>query len=679
MFHMKNIDSLKKQIRHHDYLYYVLAQPEISDTEYDKLMKQLEELEKKNPELITPDSPTQRVSGQAVKDFKTVKHSVPMLSLDNTYSADEILEWGKRVKKSIPDDLEYTVEPKIDGVSCTLTYNKGLLTLGATRGDGENGEDITLNIKTIRSIPLALVSLRQLADSSIVHRPSSIVLEVRGEVYIDKTDFQELNKKLASLSEKLFANPRNAAAGSLRQKNPKITGTRKLRFIVHSYGTISGAEKFKTHSEFLKLCEKYGLPTTLKNTKTVNKIEKVLELCKKWETEREKLPYEIDGLVIKVNRLDQQQKLGFTMKSPRWAISYKFPAKQATTKIKNIIVQVGRTGILTPVAELEPVECAGVTISRATLHNFDEIQRLGVKIGDTVLIERAGEVIPKIIKVIPLSGTKRTGTEKKFSIPDKCPVCKQPIVKEKEEEVAWRCINTVCPAQLERGLVHFASREAMDIEGLGDAAVEQLISKKIVSDFADIYYLKKDDFLKLELFKEKKAQNLITAIANSKTRPLSRLLYALGIRNVGEKAAITLAEKFLTIDKLMDATYEDLEKIFEIGPVMADSILKFFKLPATGKLIEKLKKAGLNIKENVKKGPQPLKDKTFVFTGELKQFTRSGAEAKVRELGGNPTSSVSKNTDFVVAGTSPGSKYEKAKKLGVKIISEQEFIKLLLK
>lgn len=665
----QEIEKLKKEIRHHDYLYYVLAQPEISDTEYDKLIKQLKKLEEKNPQLIMPDSPTQRVSGEVVKDFKTVKHSTLMLSLDNTYSADEVIEWDKRVKKAVSDEvLEYVIEPKIDGVSCALTYKNGLLVFGATRGDGESGEDITLNIKTIKSIPLKLLTT--------AHCLLPVLLEVRGEVYIDKNDFQKLNNQLSEKKEQMFANPRNAAAGSLRQKDPKITAERKLKFITHSYGKIEGTEKFKTHFEFLKLCEKLGLPTTLKKVTATKSIDEVVAVCKKWESERENLLYEIDGLVIKINSLAQQQKLGFTMKSPRWAIAYKFPAKQATTKLKNIVVQVGRTGILTPVAELEPVECGGVTIARATLHNFDEIERLGVKIGDTVLIERAGEVIPKIVKVIE---TKRTGKEKRFSIPNKCSVCGEEVVKEKEAEVAWRCINPSCPAQLERGLIHFAKRKAMDIEGFGEAVVEQLVSKKMVSNFADIYSLKKDDLLKLELFKDKKAENLLSAIEKSKNRPLSRLLFGLGIRNVGEKAAIVLAEKFLTLHNLMKATLDDLQKIYEVGPVMAECIVNFFKQPKTKELIEKLKQAGVNMKEEVRRGEfiRSLEGKTFVFTGELKNFSRTEAEAKVRELSGNATSSVSKKTDFVVAGENPGSKYEKAKKVGVKIISEEEFLKMI--
>jgi len=663
----QEIEKLKKEIRHHDYFYYVLAQPKIADYEYDNLMKRLQKLEEQNPQFITDDSPTQRVSGKAVKDFTTVKHSTPMLSLDNTYSSDEIIEWDKRVKKIITNEnYEYVIEPKIDGISCSLIYKNGILIQGATRGDGDNGEDITLNIKTIRSIPLSLLSTS--------YFPLPTLLEVRGEVYIDKTDFQKLNEEILKNGGQPFANPRNAAAGSLRQKNPQITAARKLKFIVHSYGTIPGTEKFKTHFEFLNICEKIGLPTTLKNINVTKKIDEVVELCKKREFDRENISFEIDGLVIKINSLEHQEKLGFTMKSPRWAIAYKFPPKQATTKIKNIVVQVGRTGILTPVAELEPVECGGVKIARATLHNFDEVERLGVKIADTVLIERAGEVIPKIIKVIE---SKRTGKEKKFSIPNRCPVCNQPVVKEKEKDVAWRCINPSCPAHLENGLVHFAKREAMDVEGLGETAVSQLISKNMVSDFADIYYLKKDDLLKLELFKDKKAQNLLDAIEKSKNRPLSRLLFGLGIRNIGEKAAIVLAEKFLTLDDLMKATVDDLQKIYEVGPVAAEAVVKFFAMPETKKLVEKLKKTGTNMKEEIKTGPKILEGKTYVFTGELKNFSRTDAAAKVRQLGGNAASSVSQKTDFVVAGDNPGSKYKKAQKLGVKIILEDEFLKMI--
>jgi len=663
----KQIEKLRKEIKRHDYLYYVLNQPEISDYEYDQLLKKLEELEKKYPQLITPDSPTQRVSGEIAKEFKSVKHTIPMLSLENTYSPEEIIEWEKRVKKILEgQSCEFVVEPKIDGVSCTILYKNGLLVLGATRGDGETGEDITLNIKTIHSIPLSL------RESSKYPVPS--IFEVRGEVYIDKNEFEKLNKKLQDNNEITFANPRNAAAGSIRQKDPKVTAERPLKFFAHSTGVIEDKNlKIENHLKFLEICKEFGI-RTIENFKLCKNIEEVIDYCKKWQEERDKIEYDIDGMVIKVNSFRQREILGTTMKSPRWAIAYKFPAQQATTKIKNIRVQVGRTGIITPVADLEPVRCGGVTISHATLHNFDEIKRLGVKIGDTVIVERAGEVIPKIVKVIE---SKRTGNEKNFKVPEKCPECGGEIVKEKEEEVAYRCINPSCPAQLIRGLIHFAKREAMDIEGLGEAVVQQLVEKKLVHDFADIYYLKKEDLLQLELFKDKKAQNLLDAIGKSKNRPLSRLLFALGIRNVGEKAAIVLAEKFLNIDNLMKATTDDLQKIYEIGPVMAESIVKFFKQPSTKKLIEKLKDAGVNMKEEIKKAPKILEGKTFVFTGELKSFSRNEAEAKVRELGGNATSSVSKKTGYVVVGEKPGSKFDKAKKLGIKIIDENEFLKMI--
>lgn len=660
------IENLRKEIRKHDYLYYVLNQPEISDYEYDQLMKKLIELEKKYPELITPDSPTQRVSGEVTKEFKPVKHSIPMLSLDNTYSAEEIYEWNTRIKKVLTEKYEFVVEPKIDGVSCAIVYKNGILSVGATRGDGETGEDITLNIKTIRSVPLALIS------------PPSLIptfFEVRGEVYIDKADFEKLNKELSSRGITTFANPRNSAAGSLRQKDPKITASRPLKFFVHSFGEIKSTKlKFNTHLEFLQLCKQLGL-RTIEHVKLCSNIDEVINYCMYWQEKRDELKYEIDGMVIKINSLRQREILGYTLKSPRWAIAYKFPARQVTTKVINIRVQVGRTGIITPVADLEPVECGGVTISRATLHNFDEINRLGVLIGDTVVVERAGEVIPKVVKVIE---SKRTGKEQKFSVPKKCHECGGVIVKEKEE-VAYRCINPSCPAQLARGLIHFAKREAMDIEGLGEAVVDELVNKKLVNDFADIYSLKKSDLLQLELFKDKKSQNLLNAIEKSKSQPLSRLLYGLGIRHVGEKAAQVLAEKFCDIDSLMNASVDELTKINEIGPVMAESIVNFFKQAQTKKLIAKLKSAGVNTIEPKKKivSEGPFVGKTVVFTGELKSFSRAEAEAKVRQLGGNPVSSVSKKTDFVVVGENPGSKYTKAKQLKVKILTEQEFLKLV--
>ncbi|MFH1368137.1 MAG: NAD-dependent DNA ligase LigA [Elusimicrobiota bacterium] len=694
-----NIERLSREIRKHDHLYYVKNQPEISDYQYDNLLKELEELEKKHPSLVTPDSPTQRVSGLAAPTFNPVKHTVPMLSLDNTYSHDEINEWFARVKKGLKNDkCELVVEPKIDGVGLALVYRNGTLLTGATRGDGETGEDITPNSKTIRNIPLKLSG-----------QDPPAFLDIRGEVYMDKKAFAALNEKISAGEEQPFANPRNAAAGSLRQKDPKITASRPLKFFAHSYGKIEGGPEFKTHWESIEFCGKIGIRPA-EHSRLFKNIADVVDYCDEFELKRETLPYEIDGMVVKVNSLVQQKILGFTMKSPRWAIAFKFAARQATTKVNDIRVQVGRTGVITPVADLEPVELSGVTISHATLHNFDEIDRLGVKIGDSVLIERAGDVIPKVVKVI---ASKRTGKEKPFALPKKCPECGGPIerrklfiksvaddgdlarnpdgmrkrrnsaadggaTKEKEEEVAYRCINPSCPAQLERGLAHFASRGAMDIEGMGESAVQQLVRNGKVRRFEDIYELRKEDLLKLELFADKKAEKLLAAIEKSKKQPLSRLLFGLGIPNVGEKAAITIAERFKNIYNLSKADKEELSRINEIGPVMAEAISDYFSQKSVSKLIERLKEFGVNTKEPEReKGPQKLLGKTFVFTGEMKGFARSDAEAKVRELGGNPSSSVSKKTDFIVAGENPGSKYDKAKALGVKIISEEDFQKMI--
>jgi len=663
----KEIEKLREEIRYHDYRYYILNEPEISDGEYDKLMQRLKELEAQYPQFVTPDSPTQRVSGGVSTEFKPVRHLKPMLSLDNTYSTEEVLAWDERVRKLLPRNakIRYVIEPKIDGLSCCLRYEDGVLVLGATRGDGEVGEDVTLNVKTIRSIPLKLLG-----------KPGEVprLLEVRGEVYMRKEDFYKLNEELKKKGgEKIFANPRNAASGSLRQKDPRVTAQRKLDFYVHSLGIIEGGEKVSTHEEFLKYCSKLGLKV-VEPVKFVDDIKDVVEYCKEWEAKRDTLSYEIDGMVIKINSFEQQEMAGATLKSPRWAIAYKFPARQATTVVKNIIVQVGRTGVITPVAEFEPTECGGVVISRATLHNFDEIRRLGVKVGDTVVIERAGEVIPKVVKVV------KDGGGKPFKVPTKCPSCGGDIVKEKEEEVAYRCINPSCPAQLINGLIHFAKREAMNIEGLGEAVVEQLVNRGMVKDFADIYFLKKEDLLQLELFADKKAENLLKSIENSKSVPLSKLLYGLGIRHVGEKASLVIAKKFKTMDRLMDATREELLTIDEVGPVMAESIVQFFKQEGTKKLIEKLKKAGVNMKEELveaKPEEQILAGKIVVFTGELESYTRSEAEELVYKLGGIPASSVSKKTSFVVVGKNPGSKYEKAKELGVRILTEEEFLKLI--
>lgn len=664
---LSKIEELRKKIKHHDYLYYVLNQPEISDYEYDKLYKELKELEEKYPEFITPDSPTQRVSGEVIKEFKPVKHTSPMLSLDNTYSEQEIYDWLERISKFVPTkNLEFIVEPKLDGLSCTIHYVKGNLLTAATRGDGEIGEDVTLNVKTIRSIPLSLEKKEKIKIPEF--------FEVRGEVIMLKKDFEKLNKELSKNGQQTFANPRNAASGSLRQKDPKITAQRPLRFYVHSSGKIESNIKIETDDEFLELCKKFSLPV-IPYYKICKTIKEVIDFCLEWQNKRDILEYEIDGMVIKVNQLKYREEIGYTLKAPRWAIAYKFPAKQATTILKNVIMQVGRTGIITPVAELEPVECGGVIISRATLHNFDEIARLKIKIGDTVIVERAGEVIPKIVKVVE---PKRTGKEKEIEIPKKCPVCGSNIIKE-EGEVAYRCPNSSCPAQVINSIVHFAKREAMDIEGLGESVAELLVEKKLVKKLSDIYFLTKQQLLALPLFKDKKATNLLNAIEKSKQKPLSKLLYGLGIRHVGEKSAEILAEKFSTIDNLIKADLEDIQSIKEIGPVMAASIKEFFSNKYTIEVINELKKVGVNMSQPKieKKEIQKFKNMTFVFTGELESMTRNKAEEIVKQMGGNTSSSVSKSTSIVVVGKNPGSKYEKAKQLGIKIIYEEDFLKII--
>jgi len=659
----KQIDKLRREIRRHDKNYYTLNQPEISDKKYDDLMRQLKELEAAYPQFDRADSPTHRVSGEATKGFRVVGHRQKMLSLDNTYSIEELREWDERARKGSGNKtVEYVVELKIDGVSSNLTYINGVLTIGATRGDGQSGEDVTSNIKTIDAVPEKLKT----------DKPPRLI-EIRGEVYMDKKHFKMLNKERARDNDVLFANPRNAAAGSLKLLDTNIVARRRLNFFAHSLGFLED-RNLSTHWEFLHEVKSWGACVN-PHIFLCKDIGEVIELCRKWEDKRDDLSYEIDGMVIKVNSFKQQVLLGETLKSPRWAVAYKFAAHQATTKILDVAVQVGRTGVLTPVAILEPVECGGVKISRATLHNFDEIERLGIKRRDRVIIERAGDVIPKIIKVVE---SVRTGKEEKIKIPTRCPECGSGIVKEKEEEVAYRCINPSCPAQLEKGLIHFASRTAMDIEGLGETAVEEIVKREMIKDFADIYFLERKDLLKLPLFKDKKADNLLTAIDKSRSRPLNRLLYGLGIRHVGEKAAYILAEKFGSLDKIMSANAGDFNSIYEIGDVMAESVVEFFKQSKVKKLIGKLKKAGLNIKQPRQQvRSSALKDKIFVFTGELKDFTRAKAEEIVRQLGGEASSSVSKNTDFVVAGDNPGSKFNKARALNVKVINEEEFKKLI--
>jgi DNA ligase (NAD+) len=660
---LSEIETLRNDIRRHDYLYYVEANPEISDKDYDDLMRRLKELEDAHPELRTTDSPTQRVGGFAPTDFKAVQHRVSMLSLDNTYSEAEFEEWVARIRKTLDgrEPSEYVLEPKIDGVSMSLTYERGSLKIGATRGDGETGEDVTPNVKTIRSIPLLLRG-----------EAAPVLLEIRGEVYMEKADFAKLNEQLKTEGREPFVNARNAAAGALRQKDSRITAARPLRFFCHSMGAREGGPELETHWQYLQWAKRLGFPVP-KQSKVCGSAQEALSRLQSFETERSRLPFEVDGVVLKVNDLRLQRALGFTARSPRWAIAFKYAASQATTRIKKIAFSVGRTGTITPVAELDPVPCGGVTISSASLFNFDEVKRLDVRSGDTVLIERAGEVIPHVVKVI---ASKRKGKPKSVTPPKKCPVCGGTVVKE-EELVAYRCENPSCPAQIKRGLLHFASRDAMDIEGFGEQVVDQVVDLQLVEDFASIYSLKKEQLLRLELFADKRAENLLAMIERSKEKPLSRLLHGLGIRHVGEKMARTLAQKFHTMDALADASEQDLAGAFDVGPVVAATVHEFFRQKQVRDLLKRLKKAGLRMDEPHGARGGPLEGQRFVFTGELESMPREEAEAKVRELGGEALGSVSSKTSHVVAGPGAGSKLEKAKKLGVHVMDEKDFLALI--
>ncbi|OGR67553.1 MAG: hypothetical protein A2081_06525 [Elusimicrobia bacterium GWC2_61_19] len=660
----REIEALRAEISRHERLYYVSDSPEISDGEFDALMSRLKALEAAHPELASDDSPTKRVGGERSNTFAPVPHRIPMLSLDNCYSAEEFLEWYARVKKGLNNEpFEMVVEAKIDGLSCSIEYEKGRLARASTRGDGETGEDVTLNVRAIRSVPIKL-------DLS---RPPA-VFEARGEVYMDKKDFEALRESALQAGEEPFVNPRNAAAGSLRQKDPAVTARRRLKFIAHSYGYLDGMVEPDSHREYLDICRGLGFQIATLGNRTCRGAEEALAFYDEYAEKRFALPYEIDGLVIKVDSLRQRGILGFTAKSPRWAIAFKYPAQQATTTVRGVVFSVGRTGAITPVAELEPVKCGGVTISSATLHNFDEITRLGLRVGDRVVIERAGEVIPKVLKVVPGA---RTGAEKEIIPPKACPACGSEVFKD-EEEVALRCVNPSCPVQFKRSLLHFAARDAMNIEGFGVSSVEQLVDKGLVKGFPDIYRLKKEALLGLELFKDKKAGNLLAQINKSKEAPLSRLIYALGIRHIGEKNARVLAQHFKTMRAFMNSGPEELARIGDVGPVIAEAVLDFFKSGTTRGMVEELAGLGLRMDEperNISGGA--LAGKTFVFTGELKTMTRDEAQEKVRLLGGRETSGVSAKTSYVVAGAAPGSKYDKAKKLGVPVLSEEEFLRFV--
>ena len=657
------IEKLRREIQKHDYLYYVRNEPLISDYEYDMLLKELVALEKKHPEHITPDSPTQRVGGEPTEEFPTVVHPVRMLSLDNTYSPDELRDFHRRVIESLPrQKIEYVTELKIDGVAVSLRYEGGVFVQGATRGDGVRGDDITPNLKTIRSIPLRLLS----------DDPRLMNIEVRGEIYLPKATFQKLNVEREKTGERPFANPRNAAAGSLKLQDPQHVAQRGLDIFVY---TLTSGPEDETHYERLRLMSRSGLRVNPHYT-LCQSIDEVLKSCDVWEEKRHDLDYETDGMVIKVNSLMQQRELGSTAKSPRWMVAYKFPTEEAITVLRNIQLQVGRTGTVTPVAVLEPVQLLGTTISRATLHNFDEIKRKDIRIGDYVVLEKGGEVIPKVIKVVK---EKRSKGTRRFVVPTCCPVCRGPLVH-LPEEVALRCENVDCPAQLKRRLQHFASRRAMDIEGLGPALLEQLVEQHLVQDYGDLYSLTQNDLISLERMAKKSAQNVLRAIAESRENSLYRLIFGLGIRHVGMNAARVLETVFSSLDDLVKARQEELEKIDELGPTMAASIVAFFKNERTLSVLEKLRRAGVHFqgkKPTERERVSPLTGKTFVLTGTLKEYTRDEAGELIRSLGGKVSSSVSSKTDYVIAGENPGSKLDKAKALRLATLNEDELKKLL--
>ncbi len=661
----KEIEKLRSEIREHDQRYYVRDLPAISDREYDRLYRRLKDLEEEHPELVTSDSPTQRVGGEPAKGFPEVKHLMPMTSLDNTYSADEMREFDERVKKNLKGETaEYVVELKFDGISTSLLYEHGAWVRGATRGDGTSGDDVTNNLRTIRSIPVSF--------GSEAGSPPSVI-EIRGEVYMTKKVLEEINRGKEKSGEEPFANPRNAAAGSLKLLDPKIVAARRLNIFVWGVGYYEGAD-FKTHAEVLEYLKKAGFRVN-PHYKLCRTIDEAVAYCDLWESKRDALEFDVDGMVLKVNSLAQREKLGFTSKSPRWAMAYKFPAQKALTEVEDIIVQVGRTGVVTPVALLKPVHLSGTTVSRATLHNFDEIERLDVMIGDKVYVEKSGEIIPKVLSV---AKEKRTGKEKAFRMPATCPVCGSKLLRLKDE-VALRCENIGCPAQIKEAVLHFASRDAMDVEGMGEAIVNQLVDKGLIKDYGDIYHLKLEDIMGLERMARKSGENLMDAITKSKSNDLNRLIFGLGIRHVGERSGWILAGHFGSIDALKKATVDDLTAIREIGPVVAGSIHNFFRNKENLKILEKLASSGVKMSQpKARPAAKKLEGKTVVITGTLKSFSRSEAEALVRSLGGNASSSVSKSTDLLVCGDEAGSKLDKAKALGVKVVTEEEFKKLVL-
>ena len=661
----QKIEALRDKIRYHEHRYYVLDDPEISDAEFDRLVNELKALEAEHPELVTPDSPTQRVGGKPREGFVKVPHSTPMLSLDNAYTEEELRDWERRVHElSGESHVDYVCELKLDGMSLALRFEGGKLVLGITRGDGTVGEDVTLNVRTVRSVPLTIPA-KTLAQADL---PPGF--EVRGELLMPLSAFQRMNDEREQQGLPKFANPRNATAGTVRVLEPNITASRRLDFFSY-FLLANGHTIFERHSEALKALQTAGFKVN-PNHRLVHSLDQVWVFINEWESKRDALPYEIDGIVIKVDRIALQEELGYTGKAPRWAIAYKFAARSGVTQIEDILVQVGRTGKLTPVAALKPVSIGGTTVSRATLHNMDEIERLGVRIGDWVSVERGGDVIPKVVKVLE---DKPRGT-RRFHMPERCPVCGGHVVRA-EGEADHRCVNANCPAKLRESIRHFASRGVMNIEGMGDALVNQLVETGLVKDVADIYDLTEEKLLKLERMGKKSAQNILDEIENSKKLPLERVVYGLGIRFVGERTAQFLAEAFGSMDALMKASEEELQQVNEIGPRVSASIREFFDEPKNVALVERLREAGLTFKGHKKQRATTLAGKTFVLTGSLERHTRDEAKKLIEDAGGRVSGSVSKKTDYVVAGAEAGSKLDKARELGVTVIGEKEMEELV--
>lgn len=659
------IERLREEIRRHDYLYYVLAEPEISDREYDKLYRRLVELEESHPELITPDSPTQRVGGQPLAGFEQVRHAVPMLSIDNTYNEAELRDFDGRVCRGLGGEAyRYVVDPKIDGVAVSLRYEGGRFALGATRGDGRLGDDITQNLRCVRSIPLRLIGKR-LPD----------VLEVRGEVYWPRSAFERFNERRAKAGEPTFANPRNATAGSLKQLDPKMLAGRELAFVAHGFGMIEPLAA-ETLSELLDKAASWGIPVSPHRI-VADSIDAVVEHVRAWAAERYLLDYETDGLVVKIDRLDQRDALGATSRAPRWCIAYKYAAEQAETVLLQVDVQVGKLGTLTPRAIMKPVQLSGTTVQHASLHNFDQVDRLDVRIGDTVIIEKAGEIIPQVVRVVK---DKRPAGARKITRPKVCPVCKGDVEQD-PGGVYLRCINPSCPAQLKERLLFFCGRDQMDIEGVGPALVEQLVDRGLVREYADLYRLKdrRDELIALERMAAKSADNLLKNIEGSKKHPLSRVLAALNIRHVGRRTAEVLAEHFGSMDRLQEASAEQLQEVEEIGPIMAEGIARFFAGKRGQEVIRHLREVGVNMRQprRAAAGDQPLGGKKIVVTGTLERFSRKEIQDLIKKLGGEALGSVSGKTDFVVVGSDPGSKLDKARQLGVKVLDETAFLKLV--